>query len=346
MGTPNVITIKRVERLNPKAVRLTLDPGEHAHLWGHVPGGYMTFCLPCGDTVLNRSYSLVQAPQDDLPQVVVKETGGARGSAFINREFREGFTLMAYPPKGRLFPDSWNDAPNHFVMFAAGTGITPIFSVMQHVLDSEHEHEVSLFYGNSSLNDILLREELEALARHPRVSVTHILSDGSLEEELHNGRITASKAMLLSDGVRTSLPKKHLVSGPAHMKTNVLRGLDLAGIEPKHIRYEDFHHPPHLEHPLLPEVEVSAEYRGKTVHFTYHPNEETLMEAISNRGLDAPQSCRGGVCGSCRCKVLEGKVNVDQDFALTREERAEGLVLCCQARPNSSKVSLSFKEGQ
>ena len=103
---------------------------------------------------------------------------------------------------------------------------------------------------------------------------------------------------------------------------------------------------PHLEQPLLPEVEVFAEYQGKTVHFTYHPNEESLMEAISNRGLDAPQSCRGGVCGSCRCEVVEGKVLVDQDFALTRQERAEGLVLCCQARPNSSKVSLSFREVQ
>ena len=92
-------------------------------------------------------------------------------------------------------------------MFAAGTGITPLFSVMQHVLDSAHEHEVSLFYGNSSLNDILLREELEVLARHPRVNVTHILSDGSLEDDLHNGRITASKAMLLSDGVAPRFPR-------------------------------------------------------------------------------------------------------------------------------------------
>ena len=182
-------------------------------------------------------------------------------------------------------------------MFAAGTGITPTVQCDAACVGQRARARSFVVLRQLQLNDILLREELEALARHPRVSVTHILSDGSLEDELHNGRITASKAMLLSDGVRTSLPKKHLVSGPAQMKTNVLRGLDLAGIEPKHIRYEDFHHPPHLEHPLLPEVEVSAQYRGKTVHFTYHPNEESLMEAISNRGLDAPQSCRGGVCG-------------------------------------------------
>ena len=90
MGTPTTITVERVERLSPKAVRVTLDPGPNAHLWPHTPGGYLTFCLPCGDPVLHRSYSLVQGPQDRLPQVVVKETGSSFGSAFINREFVEG----------------------------------------------------------------------------------------------------------------------------------------------------------------------------------------------------------------------------------------------------------------
>ena len=152
MGTPTTITVQRVERLSPKAVRVTLDPGPNAHLWPHTPGGYLTFCLPCGDPVLHRSYSLVQGPQDRLPQVVVKETGSSFGSAFINREFIEGMQLMAYPPQGRLFPQGWNDTAHHFVMFAAGTGITPLYSVLQHVMESDQAHEVSLFYGNSSLS--------------------------------------------------------------------------------------------------------------------------------------------------------------------------------------------------
>ena len=346
MGTPTTITVERVERLSPKAVRVTLDPGPNAHLWPHTPGGYLTFCLPCGDPVLHRSYSLVQGPQDRLPQVVVKETGSSFGSAFINREFVEGMQLMAYPPQGRLFPQDWNDTAHHFVMFAAGTGITPLYSVLQHVMESDQAHEVSLFYGNSGLSDILLREELEEWARHPRVTVRHILSDGSLDDELYNGRITASKAMLLCDSVDTALPKKVLLSGPAKMKENVLRGLDLAGFPTQDIRYEDFHHPPHLDAPLLPECEVSAEHAGKSIHFTYHPNQESLMEAISKRGLDAPQACRGGVCGSCRASVNEGEVSVDQDFALTQEEKNQGWVLCCQATPKTGKLSLTFKEGQ
>lgn len=346
MGTPTTIAVKRVERLSPVAVRVTLDPGVHADEWEYVPGGYLTFCLPCGDPMLHRSYSLVQGPLDPYPQVVVKETGGSRGSAFINRQFKEGMHVMAYPPKGRLFPKAWNEEPTHFVMLAAGTGITPLFSVMQHLIASQHDHEITLFYGNTGIADILLRDELEALARHPRVRVVHILTDGSCDDDLHNGRISASKTMLLWDSIATLLPKKVLLSGPASMKEDVLRGLDLCGVAPQDIRYEDFHHPPHLEAPEIPECQVTAEYRGKSVEFTYHPNEESLIEAIVDRGLDAPFSCRGGVCGSCRAEVVDGDVTVDHAYALTREERKKGWVLCCQAKPSSSRVHVSFKGDQ
>lgn len=346
MGSPTSVSVKRVERLSPLAVRITLDPGVHANQWTNIPGGYLTFCLPCGEPVMHRSYSLVQAPDMPFPQVIVKETGGARGSAFVNRHFKEGMQLMAYPPKGRLFPESWNETSHHFVMFAAGTGITPLYSVLQHVMASETKHEVTLFYGNSSVSDILLRRELDDWAKHPRVNVVHVLTDGSLDDDLHNGRITASKAMLLWDTVRTSLPRKVLVSGPASMKEDVLRGLDLCGIPPQDVRYEDFHHPPHLDAPDIPVCEVTAEYRGQEISFSYHPNEETLIEAIVDRGLDAPFSCRGGVCGHCRAEIMNGEVSVDHNYALTREEKNKGWVLCCQAKPVSQSVRVSFKGDQ
>ena len=346
MGTPAYITVKHVQRLSPKAVRVTLDPGNNLGDWRNIPGGFMTFCLPCGDPVLTRSYSLVQGPESTYPEVIVKETGGTRGSAFVNRKFEAGLKLMAYPPQGRLLPTSWAETPSHFVLFAAGVGITPLYHVMQHLLASQVQHEITLFYGNSGCHDILLREELDELSQNPRVNVVHILSDGSLDDDLHNGRITASKTMLLMQSVDTSLPKKVLLSGPKSMKTEVQRGLDLCRVPEADIRTEDFHHPPHLEAPVVPTCEVTAEYQGKTVSFTYEPGEETLMDAVLQRGLNAPQSCRGGVCGSCRAVVLEGEVSEEHSYALTTAERAQGMVLCCQSRPAGSKVSLSFKEGQ
>ena len=134
MGTPAYITVKHVHRLSPKAVRVTLDPGENLGDWRNIPGGFMTFCLPCGDPVLTRSYSLVHGPESTYPEVIVKETGGTRGSAFVNRKFEAGLKLMAYPPQGRLLPTSWTETPTHFVLFAAGVGITPLYHVMQHLL--------------------------------------------------------------------------------------------------------------------------------------------------------------------------------------------------------------------
>ena len=346
MGTPAYITVKHVQRLSPKAVRVTLDPGKNLGDWRNIPGGFMTFCLPCGDPVLTRSYSLVQGPESTYPEVIVKETGGTRGSAFVNRKFEAGLKLMAYPPQGRLLPTLWAETPSHFVLFAAGVGITPLYHVMQHLLAGQVQHEITLFFGNSGCHDILLREELDELSQNPRVNVVHILSDCSLDDDLHNGRITASKTMLLMQTVDTSLPKKVLLSGPKSMKTEVRRGLDLCRIPEEDIRTEDFHHPPHLEAPVVPTCEVTAEYQGKTVSFTYEPGEETLMDAVLQHGLNAPQSCRGGVCGSCRAVVLEGEVSEEHSYALTTAERAQGMVLCCQSRPAGSKVSLSFKEGQ
>ncbi len=346
MGTPAYITVKHVHRLSPKAVRVTLDPGENLGDWRNIPGGFMTFCLPCGDPVLTRSYSLVHGPESTYPEVIVKETGGTRGSAYVNRKFAAGLKLMAYPPQGRLLPTSWTETPCHFVLFAAGVGITPLYHVMQHLLAGPIQHEITLFYGNSECHDILLRDELEELSQNKRVNVVHILSDGSLDDELHNGRINASKTMLLMQTVDTSLPTKVLLSGPKSMKQEVRRGLDLCRVPEADIRTEDFHHPPHLEAPMTSTCEVTAEYQGKTVSFTYEPGEETLMDAVLHHGLDAPQSCRGGVCGSCRAVVLEGEVSEEHSYALTAAERAQGMVLCCQSRPAGSKVSLSFKEGQ
>ena len=346
MGTPAYITVKHVHRLSPKAVRVTLDPGENLGDWRNIPGGFMTFCLPCGDPVLTRSYSLVHGPESTYPEVIVKETGGTRGSAFVNRKFEAGLKLMAYPPQGRLLPTSWTETPTHFVLFAAGVGITPLYHVMQHLLAGPVQHEITLFYGNSGCHDILLRDELEELSQNKGVNVVHILSDGSLDDELHNGRINASKTMLLMQTVDTSLPTKVLLSGPKSMKQEVRRGLDLCRVPEADIRTEDFHHPPHLEAPVTSTCEVTAEYQGKTVSFTYEPGEETLMDAVLHHGLDAPQSCRGGVCGSCRAVVLEGEVSEEHSYALTAAERAQGMVLCCQSRPAGSKVSLSFKEGQ
>ena len=346
MGTPSTITVKHVERLGPKAVRLTLDPGARAKEWRNIPGGYMTFCLPCGDPILHRSYSLVQAPDAVFPQVVVKETGGSRGSAFVNRQFKPGMEVMAYPPQGRLFPSHWDEEPIHAVMFAAGAGITPMYSVMQHLLASPWDHEITLFYGNRGVSDILLRDELEVLAALPQVTVKHILTDESLEDELYNGRINASKTMLLWNEVVTDLPIKAMVSGPVGMKKDVLRGLDLAGIPAENIRVEDFHHPPHLEAATAQSCAVSATMGSQEVTFDYCPQEESLVEAITKRGIHVPVSCRGGVCGSCSATVVEGEVAVEHSYALTNKERKDGMVLCCQARPVSDHVKLSFKRDQ
>ena len=346
MGSPTTIRIHRVERLNAKAVRVTLDPGENKNLWPNIPGGYLTFCLPCGDPVMHRSYSLVQAPDAPLPQVVVKEVASGRGSAFINRHFKEGLELMAYPPKGRLYPREWDDVPQHLVLFAGGTGITPLYSVLQHVIQVHPENQVTLFYDNRTFQDILLRHELESWGEHPRVTVRHILSDGSLDDDLYNGRITESKTEKLWHSIQTSLPKKAMVCGPKGMRLAVLQGLGNCNVPAEHIRGEDFQHPPHLKEPLTSTCWITAKQNGNVIQFPYEPSEEELVDALMDRGIHIASTCRGGVCGNCRATVTHGKARVEHSYSLTDEECRQGVVLCCQARPDTSELHLEFKEGQ
>ena len=347
MGTPTSITVKCVERLTPTSVRVTLDPGAHAESWTFVPGGFLTFCLPCAEPALMRSYSLVQGPEDALPQVVVKEVRPGGGSAFINRRFHEGMQLMAYPPQGRMFPEAWNATDAQYVMFAAGMGITPLLSVIKHVLHTRQTNSVVLFCGNRSARDILLLEELETLNAHPQVTVVHVLSDGSMDEALHNGRIDGKKALeLLATVPATGTPRRMLISGPEGMRQSVLMALLDSGIDPADVRLEDFTHPPHLDEPISESCEVHVDTPSGPRKFAFDPRREDLLDAMDDRGIDAPSSCRGGVCGNCQVKVLEGEVVVANNYALTAEERRQGWVLCCQAKPLTSSLRLRFKEAR
>ena len=289
MGTPAYITVKHVHRLSPKAVRVTLDPGDNLDDWRNIPGGFMTFCLPCGDPVLTRSYSLVQGPESIYPEVIVKETGGTRGSAFVNRKFQAGLNIDGLPSRRDACCQRFGRRPPTILCCLPLVWASPRCTTSCNTCwPGRVDHEITLFYGNSGCHDILLREELDELSRDPRVNVVHILSDGSLDDDLHNGRINASKTMLLMQTVDTALPKKVLLSGPKSMKTEVRRGLDLCRVPEADIRAEDFHHPPHLEASVASTCEVTAEYKGKTVSFTYEPGEETLMDAVLQARLERP----------------------------------------------------------
>ena len=170
---------------------------------------------------------------------------------------------------------------------------------MQHLLAGPVQHEITLFYGNSGCHDILLRDELEELSQNKRVNVVHILSDGSLDDDLHNGRINASKTMLLMQTVDTALPTKVLLSGPKSMKQEVRRGLDLCRVPEADIRTEDFHHPPHLEAPVTSHLRSDrrVQRQNRVVHL------RTRRRDLDGRGAP-PRPGRPAIVSRRRVRQL------------------------------------------
>lgn len=209
--------VVKVLRLAPDLVKVLLDPGPALReTWTKVPGGFVTFHLPTSPRV-HRCYSMVSAPEDSYPRVVVREKPGGTGSMFFNRVLKAGMTLDVVPPRTRLF-EPWMDAkPRHWLLFGAGIGVTPLLGLARHALT--HDHSVSMFLGNRSMGQIPLYKSLDELALHPKVRVRHILSDKSSENPLYSGRIDAEKVISLIEGARqtSAAPPLGFTSGPAVM---------------------------------------------------------------------------------------------------------------------------------
>ena len=351
------LKVKRIERETHDSVRITLDTGEHAEQFNFKPGQYITFCFNLRNEELRRAYSLCTAPHEDEVQVAVKEVDAGRVSIHANRTLKAGDPMLVMPPQGNFFLSTDATKQRHVVLFGAGSGITPLISIAKAVLHDEPQSRVTLFYGNSNKENIMFYRELDVLARDPRMDVYHILTDGSMGSPLFSGRITFGKATeLLYTYANDALEKEYFVCGPSGMMKSVKNALDDAGIEPSRIHLEYFENPDAEPAPVKPtrneeneqpfegtaNVEVILDDLSYT--FVMDDDRKTVLDAALEAGADAPYSCQGGVCTSCRARLLEGTVRMTSNFALTDQEMKEGFILTCQAHPTSSTIKVSYDE--
>ena len=333
--------VREVLRIGPKVVKVSLDPGEeHRAQWLSVPGGYVTFNLPTSPR-LQRCYSLVSAPNDPYPRVVVKEIPGGKGSAFFNRELRPGMQLDVSPPKTRLHEPWMDDKPRHWIFFGAGIGVTPLLGLARHALAQNHPNRVTLFLGNRNMKSIPLYNACEALAAHPRARVRHILTDGSMDDVRYNGRITSDKTRELLGGLMTSrtgeLPSDFLgfVSGPQPMMESVRKGWVEAGLPWHKLRAERFHFPPAMawagESPSVQRAQVSFRRGREEWNVSIEAGPKSILSAAIDAGVPVKHQCRGGVCGTCKARLIFGQVDTDKPLQGDQ-------ILCCQSRPQSNSI--------
>lgn len=322
-------------------------------------GQYITLRTELKGEDVRRSYSICSAPMDDELRVAVKRVEGGLFSTYANRELQVGDTLDVMEPNGRFYTELDSQNSKNYVAFAAGSGITPIMSIMRTVLETEPGSEFTLFYGNKNVSSIIFREQIEDLKNvyTNRLRVFHVLSREHPGAELFYGRIDGEKCTdYFRYLVKANEVDEFFLCGPEpmiHAVTGVLEGLD---VPQEKVHYELFTSPAQLEgvqHATAKAGSVSEDVENANItvvldsersSFELSTEGETILDAAMEKGLDVPFACKGAVCMTCRAKLLEGEARMDKNYALTDQEVEQGYILTCQAHPTSSSVVVSFDD--
>lgn len=359
------LTVSRISPEAAGAVAISFQiPDALRETFAFEPGQFLTLRATIEGQDVRRNYSICStrsrlAHSSEL-QVGIRPMDGGLFSNWAATSLKAGDRLAVMPPDGRFV--SRRPRALHRVGFAAGSGITPILSIVASTLEEQPDSQFTLVYGNRRMASVMFNEALQDLKdRYPaRLTLIHILSRQAQDVDLLQGRIDGPKVRALID---TLLPVGSMdevfICGPEAMIEATQAALLEAGVPPQRLHTERF------TSPLLEDMSPAARQAAIASHM--HPSDESGRVALTvvldgkphemhmgpgehvldvglTSGLDLPYSCKAGVCCTCRCKVLEGSVEMDKNFTLEPEEMAQGFVLSCQARPTSARVVVSYDE--
>ncbi len=346
------IPIAGVRRETADAVAITLDIPEAlrpAFAWK--PGQYLTLRTALDGEDVRRSYSICSGLDDGALEVAVKRVADGRFSTWAHRALQPGHVIDVMPPEGRFTIPLDPAARRSVLGVAAGSGITPVLSILKSVLTREPGSRFVLLYGSRNTAGILFREELEALKDRfmHRLAVVHVLSREQQDIPVLNGRLDAAKLAALLPGLFPgALPDHALLCGPEEMIAAMSDGLRAAGLPPERILSERFSTgvprpprpaPPRNDEAALAVATVIADGIRTPVPMA---DGETVLDAALRAGLDLPYSCRGGMCSTCRARIIEGAVSMDVNYGLEPWETDAGYVLTCQSRPTTATITVDF----
>lgn len=349
------LRVRDLRRETSDTISVAFDvPEDLRELFHFTAGQHLTLRANIDGSDQRRSYSLCTAPYENELRVAIKKVPGGVFSTFANERLRVGDELRVMPPQGRFLAETSSLHKNLYVAFAAGSGITPVISILKSVLHEEPGSRFILFYGNRGFDQIIFREQLEELKnRYPaRLAVHHVLSRESLGADLFHGRIDGNKCRAYSRFLfQPAEVNAFFLCGPEAMTFEVKSTLEVLGVDPKKIHYELFATAgipqgqavrTSVSHQNAFDASVTVIQDGQQFDFTLLSDGSTLLDAAMRAGADLPFSCKGGVCSTCKARVLEGEVTMELCYGLEPEEVAAGYVLTCQSHPKSKKVVVSF----
>jgi ring-1,2-phenylacetyl-CoA epoxidase subunit PaaE len=334
-------------------------PEDLRDAYRYTQGQYLTLKHVVEDEELRRSYSICAAVSDYSTRnqiwVAVKKVADGRFSTHAHQHFAIGDDIEVMTPEGRFFSPLAVENDKHYVAFAAGSGITPILSIMKTTLEVEAKSRFTLVYGNRKAQSILFLEELEALKNLylSRVRLIHILSAQPQEADLFNGRINGDKTKALLHGlIPAETIDQAFVCGPSNMIDEVEAALIESGVSKDKVHAERFGVPvtssvakPNVNRESIGKAaKLVVQLDGKTQEMPFPYEGVSLLDVALNNGLDLPFACKGGVCCTCRAKILEGQVRMEKNYTLEKWEIDKGFVLTCQCHPITDSVLVSFDE--
>ena len=349
------LTVQAVKNETRDAVIIVFDvPVALQDRFRFTQGQYVTLRAVIDGEEVRRSYSICSAVQDAKLRVGVKRTPGGVFSGWILANLKPGDTLEVMPPEGRFYVRLSPVNQKHYVAFAVGSGITPIFSVVKTTLLTEANSSFTLFYGNRASGTVMFREELAELKDvfMDRFSLIHIMTREQQDVDLLNGRITGEKAeRLVRQFCRIDKIDTIFLCGPEEMVREVSTHLKALGIEESRIKIELFtvksaesrSGKKVSDSAVSPACEVTLVVDGGRLQFQMEQG-ETILNAALGRGIDLRHSCKSGVCATCRAKLIAGQVDMDSNYALEDYEVARGFILTCQSYPVTDHVTVDFDQ--
>ncbi|ANQ83398.1 1,2-phenylacetyl-CoA epoxidase subunit PaaE [Azoarcus olearius] len=347
------LKVAEVRRETADSVSLRFEvPADLAADYRFVQGQHLNLKAVVNGEEVRRSYSICSGVDDGELRVAIRKVDGGRFSSWAVDAVRVGDVFEVMTPEGRFSTQLDPANAHHYVAFAAGSGITPILSLIKTTLRAEPKSRFTLVYGNRNQNSAMFAEALEDLKDRylTRFALYNVFSREEQEVPLFNGRLDQARVAAFLD---TLIPAADIdaafICGPGGMIDEVEAALKGAGVPADRIHLERFGVPAsaprhHVEAGDAPQARITVIVDGLKREMEFRAQDPSILDVALRAGLDLPYSCKGGVCCTCRAKVLEGKVRMDKNYTLEQPDIDAGYVLTCQAHPLTERVVISYDD--
>jgi len=342
------LSIKEVKRETKNSVSIVFDiPENLQNEFKFIPGQYINVQFELDGIVLHRAYSICSSLKSKELRIGIKEVKGGTFSVHANNNLMVGDILEVSPPEGKFVLNISDSNQYNYIAFAAGSGITPVLSMIRSVIETEKESKFVLVYGNKSSEDTMFKNEIDNLKlQYKDQFEVHYVFSQKVTNNAYSGRISLE---ILDDILKDKYPKSsfsnYFLCGPEEM-INLIKGklLDI-GIDKAAIKFELFStsdtNEPAKDLSGNSKITILLDDEETTFEMK---KEDVILSAALLKGLDAPYSCQGGICSSCLAKVIEGEVIMDNNSILDEDELEEGLILTCQSHPVSSTIKIDYDD--